>query len=143
MKRTGVCAIILSTAVLGGCGLPRSEAESRTPVPVPVQITSVHLPEPAVAPQPVATETAPPAANTSARVPMPAVVCMNLQAAQDLIQTAGVFYSRSADATGQGRRQVVDRNWVVVAQTPAPGALIGEGDAVLSVVKVGEPTDCY
>lgn len=145
MKRAGVCAIILSTAVLGGCGLPRSEAESRTPVPVPVpvQITSVHLPEPAATPQPVATETAPPAADTSVRVPMPAVICMNLQAAQDLIQTAGVFYSRSADATGQGRRQVVDRNWVVVAQTPAPGALIGEGDAVLSVVKVGEPTDCY
>ena len=145
MKRAGVCAIVLSTAVLGGCGLPRSEAESRTPVPapVPVQITSVELTEPTATPQPVATETAPPAADISTRVPMPAVICMNLQAAQDLIQTAGVFYSRSEDATGRGRRQVVDRNWVVVAQTPAPGVLIGEGDAVLSVVKAGEPTDCY
>ncbi|MGW5386700.1 hypothetical protein [Nocardia sp. NPDC003963] len=142
MKRAGICAIVLSTAVLGGCGLPQSEAQSRTPVPapVPVQITSVELAQPTPVPQPVATETA---ARATTRVPMPAVVCMNLQAAQDLIQTAGVFYSRSEDATGQGRRQVVDRNWVVVGQTPMAGALIGEGDAVLSVVKVGEPTDCY
>lgn len=73
---------------------------------------------------------------------MPATVCMNLQAAQDLIQDAGVFYSRSEDATGRGRMQLLDRNWVVVAQEPAPGAPIGEGDAVLSVVKRGEPGDC-
>lgn len=145
MKRACVGALVLSTAMLAGCGLPRSEAESRTPVPapVPVEITSVDLADPTATPQPVATETAPPATDISTRVPMPAVVCMNLQAAQDLIQTAGVFYSRSEDATGQGRKQVVDRNWVVVAQTPAAGALIDEGDAVLSVVKVGEPTDCY
>ena len=73
---------------------------------------------------------------------MPAVVCMNLQAAQDLIQDYGVFYSRSQDATGQGRMQVNDRNWIVVAQDPPPGAPIGEGDAVLSVVKLGEPNSC-
>ena len=67
-----------------------------------------------------------------------AVVGMNLQAAQNLIQTQGVFYSRSEDATGAGRLQVVDSNWVVVGQTPAAGELIGEGDAVLSVKKIGE-----
>jgi hypothetical protein len=50
-----------------------------------------------------------------------------------------VFYSRSEDATGQGRHQVLDRNWIVVGQSPLAGALIGEGDAVLSVVKYGEP----
>lgn len=67
---------------------------------------------------------------------------MDLQAAQDTIQAAGVFYSRSIDATGRGRAQVLDRNWVVVFQAPAPGLLIGEGEAVLSVVKDGEPGDC-
>jgi hypothetical protein len=67
---------------------------------------------------------------------------MNLQAAQDLIQDHGVFYSRSEDATGQGRRQINDRNWIVVAQHPAPGAPFGEGEAVLSVVKDGEPNPC-
>ncbi|WP_235456856.1 PASTA domain-containing protein [Williamsia sp. Leaf354] len=73
---------------------------------------------------------------------MPQVVCMNLQAAQDLIQRSGVFYSRSRDATGAGRAQIFDRNWIVVAQSPAAGARIGEGDAVLSVVKTDEPNPC-
>lgn len=73
---------------------------------------------------------------------MPSVTCMNLQDAQDLIQAAGVFFSRSVDATGADRMQVLDRNWVVVSQTPASGEPIGEGEAVLSVVKIGEPGDC-
>ncbi|MGW4329224.1 calcium-binding protein [Nocardia sp. NPDC004573] len=67
---------------------------------------------------------------------------MNLQDAQDAIQAAGVFFSRSKDATGKGRMQVMDRNWIVVAQSPGPGVLIGEGEAVLSVVKIGEPSSC-
>jgi beta-lactam-binding protein with PASTA domain len=69
---------------------------------------------------------------------MPDVVGMNLQAAQNLIQTKGVFFSRSVDATGAGRMQVNDSNWIVVSQTPAAGEPIGEGDAVLSVKKIGE-----
>lgn len=74
---------------------------------------------------------------------MPEVVCMNLQAAQDYIQTFGVFYSRSKDATGQGRMQIIDSNWQVVAQSPDPGTPFGEGDAVLYVVKAGEqPNPC-
>ncbi len=73
---------------------------------------------------------------------MPDVICMNLQDAQDEIQDHGVFFSGSVDATGQGRHQVIDSNWVVVDQSPAPGSPIGEGDAELSVVKYGETTDC-
>lgn len=73
---------------------------------------------------------------------MPDVVCMGLQAAQDEIQDHGVFLSKSQDASGDGRRQFLDRNWTVVAQMPAPGEPIGEGEAVLSVVKNDEPNDC-
>ncbi len=73
---------------------------------------------------------------------MPDVVCMDLQAAQNEIQDHGVFLSRSEDATGEGRRQLYDRNWVVVAQDPAPGEPIGERDAVLSVVKDDETDEC-
>ena len=73
---------------------------------------------------------------------MPNVVCMNLQDAQDEIQDHGVILSRSVDATGKGRHQVLDRNWVVVGQSPAAGAAIGELDAELSVVKYGETTQC-
>lgn len=73
---------------------------------------------------------------------MPNVLCRNLQDAQNDIQKVGVFFSRSHDATGKGRRQLWDRNWIVVAQTPPPGTPIGEGDAVLDVVKKGEHNDC-
>jgi hypothetical protein len=73
---------------------------------------------------------------------MPDVVCMNLQDAQDEIQDHGVFLSKSEDATGQGRRQAWDRNWIVVSQEPAPGEPIDEREAVLSVVKTDESNDC-
>lgn len=72
---------------------------------------------------------------------MPAVVCMNLQEAQDEIQDHGVFLSRSEDATGQGRNQINDSNWQVVGQSPEQGTPIGEGEAVLYVVKYGEQSD--
>jgi hypothetical protein len=88
------------------------------------------------------TSTAPAVAPPAAEALMPSVMCMNLQDAQDTIQRAGVFYSRSEDATGRGRNQVLDSNWQVVAQNPSPGAPIGEGDAVLSVVKYGETSPC-
>lgn len=73
---------------------------------------------------------------------MPNVVCLELQKAQNLIQDHGVFFSKSVDASGKGRRQVLDRNWIVVAQKPEAGTKIGEGDAVLSVVKKGEKSPC-
>jgi hypothetical protein len=95
-----------------------------------------------VEPEPVAPELNPLGGDDPEDRLMPDVVCMDLQAAQDEIQDHGVFFSKSEDATGQGRRQLWDRNWVVVAQTPAAGAPIGEGEAVLSVVKDDEPSPC-
>lgn len=113
---------------------------------------------PAVAPNTVTTTTevlpsttvattqnaVPPATTTAAAEPatMPNVVCMNLQAAQNAIQRAGVFFSRSEDATGEGRSQIVDSNWIVVSQTPPAGSPVTEGQAVLSAVKIGEPNPC-
>ena len=80
-------------------------------------------------------------AETSTSIPrpqMPDVKCMTLQDAQDLIQDQGVFFSRSNDASGRNRNPVVDSNWIVIDQTPEPGTSFGEGDAVLSVLKVDE-----
>jgi hypothetical protein len=76
---------------------------------------------------------------------MPNVVCMDLQSAQDLIQDQGVFLSKSEDASGQGRRQVIDSNWVVVSQNIEVGAPIDEGEVILSVLKedeVDQSTSC-
>jgi hypothetical protein len=58
--------------------------------------------------------------------------------AQDLIQDQGVFYSRSEDASGLGRNQIVDSNWIVIEQNLKPGEPFTEGDALLSVIKVEE-----
>ena len=91
------------------------------------------------------TTTAPPveaAASATSGGDMPNVYCMNLQDAQDEIQRHGVFFSRSHDASGLDRSQIIDSNWVVVGQSPAAGAHIDEGDAVLEVVKYGEPNPC-
>jgi len=73
---------------------------------------------------------------------MPNVVCMGLQEAQNEIQDRGVFYSRSEDATGKGRMQLWDRNWIVTRQSPRAGTPIDEGDAILYVVKKSENHGC-
>lgn len=72
---------------------------------------------------------------------VPEVVCLDLQAAQDALQEAGFRNLGSEDATGKGRRQLVDRNWVVVAQSARAGTrppIVTR--IVLGVVKFGEPT---
>lgn len=130
---------MIGTAVGGG----EQKSSSPEPVAAPVAGVPTSLAKaPTAAVLPTSTHQAASAPAPSAEVPMPNVICMNLQAAQDAIQAAGVWYSRSTDATGAGRMQVMDRNWVVVGQNPAPGVLIGEGDALLSVVKYGESNSC-
>jgi hypothetical protein len=70
------------------------------------------------------------------------VRCLDLQSAQDRAQEAGIPRSSSRDATGRDRKQVWDRNWVVVEQTPAAGAPVGDAEVVFSVVKDDEPNTC-
>jgi hypothetical protein len=108
-----LCAVVLA---LSGCG----DIDSRSPT----------------------TATGVTAAMVSDVSLMPDVVCWNLQDAQDEIQRAGKFWSRSQDATGAGRHQIVDSNWLVVAQEPPAGAPIGDSDPLLYVVKYDEPNPC-
>ncbi|MEV0135454.1 PASTA domain-containing protein [Dactylosporangium sp. NPDC050688] len=71
---------------------------------------------------------------------VPDVLCMNLQEAQDELRAAG-YRTTSEDHTTQGRRQVLDRNWLVVAQSPKAGTPAEKGtQVVMEVVKYGEPT---
>ncbi|WP_438700706.1 hypothetical protein [Streptomyces antarcticus] len=56
---------------------------------------------------------------------MPSFVGMVLQSAQDGAQAAGFFLLTSHDALGKNRLQVLDRNWRVCTQTPAPGTKTG------------------
>jgi hypothetical protein len=74
---------------------------------------------------------------------VPNVVCMDLQEAQDTLQSAGFYTMTSRDASGRGRRQVVDRDWTVTGQTPSPGGTYRKTtEMVLRAVKDGEPSPC-
>lgn len=118
------------------------ETTSELPPPEPSTTTTT---EPAPTTTTTTTTTSlvpPPPAPESTSATMPNVVCMDLQSAQDAIQAAGVFFSRSFDATGAGRSQIVDRNWIVVSQDPQPGASIEEGQPNLGAVKMNEPAPC-
>jgi len=58
---------------------------------------------------------------------MPDVVGMNLQDAQDLIQSVSgdtFFSTSSVDATGDDRNQLVDSNWYVCAQNVPAGTTV-------------------
>jgi hypothetical protein len=64
---------------------------------------------------------------------MPNVVGMDLQGAQDMIQSVthgALWYSGSTDLTGQGRTQINDRNWVVCSSTPPSGRAFGASTKV-------------
>ncbi|GAA4674318.1 hypothetical protein GCM10023197_32330 [Gordonia humi] len=152
MRRSVSAAILSAAAVLALAGCSSGTDTAETP---PSDATSASIPAPVLAPssdddnetEDTAAETtttteAVESSTQASTAIMPDVVCMNLQAAQNRIQEAGVFFSRSEDATGQGRAQILDRNWVVVSQTPDPGTEFGEGEAVLSAVKIGEPGSC-
>ncbi|HEY9475338.1 MAG TPA: PASTA domain-containing protein [Mycobacteriales bacterium] len=72
---------------------------------------------------------------------VPDVVCLDLQHAQDALQAAGFDNLGSQDGTGQGRAQIVDRNWVVTGQSArAGGRPAADTRIVLTAVKFGEPT---
>ncbi|MFI7001424.1 hypothetical protein [Nocardia sp. NPDC050175] len=149
MVIAGICVLVV--VAVGGCGVDGNKGKAvvvsaTTSIAAPPSSTVVASPAVVIpkttARQEVPAAPAPVQSPPTAAALMPNVVCMNLQAAQNKIQEGGVWYSRSTDATGKGRMQVLDANWIVVAQTPAAGVPIGEGDAVLSVVKIGERNPC-
>jgi hypothetical protein len=64
---------------------------------------------------------------TAASWTMPDLVGRNLQDAQDAIQALtgnAIFFTKSHDATGRGRHQILDRDWKVCGQNVKPGATI-------------------
>jgi beta-lactam-binding protein with PASTA domain len=77
---------------------------------------------------------------------VPDVVCANLQDAQDALRSSGFLVLTSSDGSGRKRAVLLDRNWVVIAQSAEPGSRPSlTTHIVLTVVKYGEPTkdsDC-
>ena len=73
---------------------------------------------------------------------MPGAVGLDLQQAQDLLQEASgnmLYFSSSEDATGEGRMQLIDSNWIVCSQNVEPGAMVTEDlNVIFYVVKDDE-----
>lgn len=137
--------IIGAILLLSGIGnAMNSKPESPAPVASSTsESDTLVADETAVEPTETAEETAAPedaaAAAVSETFKMPKVVGMNLQDAQDLLQSLGSYAMDQQDASGQGRLQLLDRNWTVCSQDPAPGTKTDISEIVtLSSVKLDE-----
>jgi hypothetical protein len=69
---------------------------------------------------------------------LPNLVGRGLQYAQDAAQAAGFFNLASHDALGRGRHQILDRDWKVCFQSPAPGVIQTDSTVDFGVVKLDE-----
>ena len=69
---------------------------------------------------------------------LPNLVGRGLQYAQDAAQAAGFFNLASHDALGRGRHQILDRDWKVCFQNPAPGVIQANSAVDFGVVKLDE-----
>lgn len=70
---------------------------------------------------------------------MPKVVGMNLQLAQDLLESKGSYLIDQVDYKGLNRFQVLDSNWKVCTQSPSAGKKVPISTVVaLACVKLTE-----
>lgn len=128
---------VIAPLALTACG---SESGARSAAPVTVTAT----PPPTTAPSAAAAPTAPtpvaskaPAAGGTIRLPN--LAGHNHQEAQDDLQALGLYMLEEKDATGQGRMLLLDRNWVVVRQSPKAGTKVTTNTVItLYSKKIGE-----
>lgn len=69
---------------------------------------------------------------------LPDFTAMGHQQAQDTAQAIGFYNLREEDASGAGRFLVLDRNWKVCSQSPAPGLYAIDQVVTLRSVKLNE-----
>ena len=125
--------------VLGASGCASDSDEGTTTAAESSASTSSAPPVQETPPAPAPVEAPAP---TTAAAPvvdfvMPNFVGMDLQSAQDLVQTNNVWLSVSHDLRGS-RNQVIDSNWIVCDQNIAPGQQVTgdvEGQIDFGVVK--------
>ena len=136
-----LAALIVGVVFLAGCSGSGSDPEPAETVFVTVPAEAPEA-EAEAEEQPVAEESAPPAAPAAEPAEVgvvPDVLGMNHQYAQDTMQAAGFFALSEEDATGQGRMLLYDRNWEVVEQHPAAGTEAAfDTTIVLRSKKIGE-----
>jgi hypothetical protein len=114
-----IAALSVLAVVMGACGSDSTTTQTKTVVTVV---------KPAPAPQQGSSGGGSDSGGGSGDSwTMPDLTGKDLQAAQDSVQALtndGIFFTTSHDATGEGRNQILDRDWQVCSQDPAPGSKI-------------------
>lgn len=148
MRRLALLGALL---MLGGCGgnstetseAPLSQPDTET-TPVPTgDRTTTAVPQTTAAPHNTPTpEGVTPSVSTVEQpvtFDMPEFTGVNLQLAQDTLQSLGSYLVDQEDASGLGRLQVLDSNWQVCSQSPVNGSLVSvDAVVLLASVKIGE-----
>jgi hypothetical protein len=118
------------------------EVPAAAPAPAAPAPAAPVAPAPA-APAPAAPAPAPPApAAPAAPAPaapssvlVPNAIGKDYQTAQDLWRAAGLHVTPAIDALGAHRVAVLDANWVVLSQSPAPGSSVPMDTAITATIK--------
>jgi hypothetical protein len=142
LKVTLAALPVALAGAMVGCASSEQSA-SRTVTVVERTVTAAPAtPAPATVKARRVRRQAPPAADAAAsgKITVPNVVGKDHQFAQDTMQAAGLYNLSEEDATGQDRLLLIDRNWKVVTQTPAPGNKVSEDTTItLRSKKLSDP----
>ncbi len=124
-------AVAAAALALTGCNTKTGTATAPPPVTISTApVGTPATPTPTSAPAKAGT---PPKNGT-----LPNLVGKGLQSAQDTAQAAGFYTLKSHDALGRDRHQILDRDWKVCTQTPAPGTRSTDATVDLGAVKTDE-----
>jgi hypothetical protein len=146
--RRSLVVVLVGAAVAAGCGGESDDSSAtaatsvtRSEVTDPPATTAAPTTAPpaTTAPAPATTSAPPPAdgggdggggGGGGDEAVLPDAVGLDLQLAQDTMQASGFYFLTSHDASGEGRLQILDRNWKVCDQTPAGGAPTSPGTLI-------------
>ena len=145
--RVILLSVLGGAVLLTGIGIGASNSATTTTTVASPEVTKT-VEVPAAAPAPAAPAPAAPAAPAPAppapAVPAPAVpssvlvpnaIGKDYQTAQDLWRAAGLHVTPAIDALGAHRVAVLDANWVVLSQSPAPGSSVPKDTAITATIK--------
>lgn len=142
-----ISAAALAGAVVGCSGGNGPAVTSTVTATSRVTVTETSRQPTPIAPTMPSQESTP-AASSTVEFPaaeswiMPNEIGKSLQTAQDDLQALTgnpMFVSTSEDLTGQGRQQIMDRNWQVCSSSPPPGVpFTSQTNVVFGVVRDSE-----
>lgn len=143
-KFAATVVALTSLYLLAGCASSTQASSSQEPMQMEQSETATETPspEPTVSDSPTPAAAAKPAAAApAATFIMPNLIGKNLQGSQDLLQSMGSYLMSQEDATSAGRVQILDRNWKVCSQDPAPGTRVSV-DALVTLWNVKNNESC-